>query len=165
MDDTLVDFQEGLRRFNVFNNQGLYHHLPQSEWTTEQIKTDGKIVDCMNTKDFFLDLPPKEGFQELWKRANKDRNGYILTAYPKTCNDKARVAAEKLSWCLVYLEGFRTNQFIYCSREAKASYSDYGQILIDDLKPNIEAWERSNGTGILFKSSEQAIEELVTLGL
>lgn len=46
------------------------------------------------------------------------------------------------------------------SGKGKAKYATPNSILIDDLSPNIEAFIAAGGTGIIFTSAQQAIDEL-----
>ena len=47
----------------------------------------------------------------------------------------------------------------------KAKYAAPNAILIDDRSDNIEAWKSAGGIGILYKSTDQVINELSKLGL
>ena len=47
----------------------------------------------------------------------------------------------------------------------KQNYSGPNKILIDDREDNIQQWKSKNGIGILFKSTDQVINELSKLGL
>lgn len=164
MDGVLVNFDAGLEAFNI-KNDASFIHKPRSEWTEFQIQLDRQVIDRMNNEGFFFNLPPKEGFLDLWELANRLAPTYLLTAWPKTSVDKNRVKEEKFDWSIINLPDFKTSQFIYCGREEKANYATFGHILVDDLPANIAHWEQNNGTGILFTSSNQAINELQNLGL
>lgn len=166
MDDVLVDFSGGLKKFNIINNSQ-FIHKPKNEWTALQIELDKQVQDCMNTPGFFRDLPMNKGADKLWVKA---ANPYILTAWPKTTKDRDRVGREKREWIEDKFGAIPENRFIYCSREDKAKYAiKYTgevsplfnrNILVDDMIDNCEAWERSGGIAILFKHMEQACSDL-----
>lgn len=179
MDDTLVDFMKGIKEWNIHNAHITkdYLHLPRDQWPENVLAVDGAVIDCMNTPNFFRDLPPMEGYHKLWSEANKLAETFVLTAWPKTCRDIPRVKSEKNYWCHSLLSRFEDSQFICCAREDKAKYAWEGHVpnprgtggqgwvgdsnvLIDDLEANISAWEKAGGIGILFKNSEQAINDL-----
>lgn len=155
MDDTLVDFRGGLAKFNI-THERYFHMTPRSQWTPLQKKLDKVTVDCMNTPNFFRNLPLIDGAIDLWKTA---KHPYILTAWPKTCLDRERVKREKREWLYDNFGEVSDDRFIYCAREDKAKYAP-GNILVDDMVANIEAWEKAGGIGILFTNSNQAISDL-----
>src|SRR6185312_7601584 len=179
LDDTLVAFLEGLKEFNVKNAEltKQYLHLPRDQWPKDILLIDGGIRDAMNTPNFFRDLPPMAGFKDLWGTALELAPTFTLTAYPTTSNDRKRVSSEKNYWCHSLLPEFEDYQFICCAREDKIKYatsrtemwdSKYTctrevfspNVLVDDLSANISAWEKAGGIGILFKNSNQAVEDL-----
>ena len=49
--------------------------------------------------------------------------------------------------------------------DQKANYAGEGKILIDDRPDTIDEWNARGGTGILFISTEQTINDLKQLGL
>ncbi len=176
-DDTLFDFMKGLEAFNVKNAHLTkeYLHLPRNEWPKNILDIDKGVVDCMNEPGFFKDLPVMEGAKSLWFTANLLGDVYVLTAWPKTCNDVTRVAREKYTSIKRNFGEFPDSKFICCAREDKVKYATDTwyldrssgdrveikfNILIDDMKANIEAWQKAGGIGILFKDSYQAIHDL-----
>ena len=181
MDDVLVDFSGGLEAFNI-KNDSAFIHKPRSEWTLAQKKLDRAVVDCMNTPGFFLTLPPKKGYRDLWKTAEElFGSPYTLTAWPKTTKDIPRIKEEKLEWMCREIGPQVFDNFICCAREDKAKYAWEGHvpsktvggqgwvgdsnILVDDMEANIHAWEAAGGIGILYTSAEQAIAELRKLAV
>lgn len=179
LDDTLVDFMQGIKDFNVKNAEltKQYLHLPKDQWPKDILLIDKGVIDAMNTPGFFTNLPAMKGSEELWNTANSLAPTYILTAWPKTATDKDRVREEKNYWCRALLPEFKDSMFNYCAREDKIRYATsckkigeakydctrealIPNILIDDLEANISAWEKAGGIGILFKNSGQAISDL-----
>lgn len=185
MDQVLVDFNKGLEAFNIKNDTA-FIHKPKSEWTALQVKLDKDIQDCMNTPGFFRDLPPMEGFHELYAEAEKLGDVKILTAWPKTTHDRKRIGKEKFDWLNEFLPEIWEEDFIYCAREDKALYAKttfdnpnkgkpwfrggYDKdkrnwvttpnILIDDMISNCEAWTAAGGVSVLFENTPQSINAL-----
>lgn len=155
MDQVLVDFNKGLEEFNIINDT-MFIHKPRNEWSKREIALDRAVVDCMNTPGFFRNLPMMEGADRLWVQAGRP---IVLTAWPKTTDDRDRIRREKREWLTEYFGELPEDRFIYCSREDKAKYAP-GNILVDDMVANIEAWNKAGGDGILFINSEQAINDL-----
>lgn len=166
MDDTLVDFAGGLRVFNSQHDLDISRlDIPREKWTLKQVEGDKFVVDCMNTPGFFRNLPMMEGADKLWVAAGKP---YVLTAWPKTTNDRDRVKREKREWITDMFGEIPDDRFIYCSREDKAlhaatfyeGYQMTQNTLVDDMESNIKAWIKAGGRGILFRNMEQAINDL-----
>lgn len=168
MDDVLVDFEGGLKAFNTAHDiDPARLDIHRSQWTIKQIEGDKFVVDCMNTKGFFRNLRMKEGADRLWMISGP-MTVSVLTAWPKTCNDKERVGLEKREWIEENFGQINDSRFIYCAREDKAKYASSWKggyqtdmnILVDDMESNIRAWEKNGGIGILFRNMQQAIEDL-----
>lgn len=169
MDDVLVDFTGGLKVFNTdhdFDKSRLDVH--ESKWNVKQVAGDKFVVDCMNTEGFFKNLPMMEGAEKLWDTAGTP---YVLTAWPKTTNDRERIGREKREWIEEYFGEISDDRFIFCSREDKkkyawsgsavqGNYTGDGHILVDDMESNIEAWAMAGGYGVLFRNMTQAISDL-----
>ena len=51
-------------------------------------------------------------------------------------------------------------QLILAAAVNKQNYADKSNILIDDRESNIQQWKDAGGIGILFKSTDQVIDEL-----
>lgn len=159
MDQVLIDFNKGLEEFNIINDT-MFIHKPKSEWSKREIALDRAVVDCMNTPNFFRNLPMMVGADRLWVQAGRP---YVLTAWPKTTNDRDRIRREKRESLTDYFGEVSDDRFIYCAREDKQKYAtsgDYSNILVDDMQSNIQAWERAGGIGILFINSDQAVSDL-----
>lgn len=165
MDDVLVDFTGGLKEFNSHHILDKRHlDVPENKWNVKQIAGDKFVVDCMNTDGFFRNLPMMGGAERLWAMAGTP---YVLTAWPKTTDDKSKIGKEKRDWIEYHFGQIPDDRFIYCSREDKAKYACEDNlvhleqnILVDDMESNIEAWAIAGGNGILFRNMTQAIFDL-----
>jgi hypothetical protein len=158
MDGVLVDFDRGLEEFNIVNNTRDYLHLPKSKWPKYIVKNDREIIDCMNFPGFFAKLPPMAGYKEL---LGLHLSPFVLTAWPKTCNDRQRVENEKRGWLRDYTDNTQ-DRMIYCSREDKQKYAieingpyQIGtNLLIDDMESNCDQWERAGGYALLYRPEQ-----------
>ena len=74
-----------------------------------------------------------------------------------------RAAEDKRRWLEKNFDHTFHN-IIISYREEKSKYAKSKQdVLVDDLLGNIKEWEKSGGTGILYKNSSDAILQLSSL--
>jgi len=154
MDGVLADFDRGITEL------GNTEIVKQSEATKEK---DDALWDTVRRVDHFYDrLEPMAGAVEMF-RAIYDIYGdkcEILSAVPKPYRNIPTAREDKLTWVRRYLsEDVRIN-LVY-----RAQKQDYvkgaGSILIDDFSTNIDEWEASGGTGILFETAEDVLKKIM----
>jgi len=113
-------------------------------------------ANVASVPDFFSGLPETPDARKLWDLADANGKARILTALSKSLDS---CLAQKLSWVKVF--GIDIDRVTAVTgRKNKVLYCQPGDVLIDDLKENIEAWESAGGRGILYtglSSAESAI--------
>jgi len=84
----------------------------------------------------------------------------VLTAVPKY--GRVPMAKQhKKEWIKKYFPELLSNFNIGPWAEDKYKHCQYGDILIDDQKRNIDQWNAAGGFGILHTSAENTIKELI----
>lgn len=84
----------------------------------------------------------------------------VLTAVPKY--GRVPMAKQhKKEWITKYFPELLSNFNIGPWAEDKYKHCQYGDILIDDQKRNIDQWNAAGGFGILHTSAENTIKELI----
>lgn len=105
---------------------------------------------------FYLDLPLMPGARDLWN--------FLQSWSPCILS-----AASRNSTCRIQkLESFRRNfntdmAVVVNNWREKPDYCAPGDILVDDNERQRAGWEAAGGIFILFKSTEQVIDELLPL--
>lgn len=114
----------------------------------------------------FLNLDPMPGYKTLFnyiytlhKTGAVDRYE-ILTSLPYSTDKLVTSKQDKITWVRKYLDkDIPVNTVVGGAKKAQYVKSK-NDILIDDMKRNIDEWNKAGGTGILFTSNGQAIAEL-----
>lgn len=101
------------------------------------------------------------------KGTEDDRYGdncEILTGIPKPRRGIVTAAEDKINWAhRILLPDVKVN-VVY--REQKPEFcKGSGSVLIDDYRKNILEWEQYGGTGILFVSAGETINEMRRTGI
>ncbi|MBP3195035.1 MAG: hypothetical protein J6M05_05160 [Cardiobacteriaceae bacterium] len=157
LDGVLADFDGGVLKFCGYK-------LPDYNLPREKVFNEKLWQDLSQVPNFYRKLELILGAKELFnfaveKFGNKVE---ILSAIPRPEKNILNATEDKIAWCREYLSAdIKVN---LCYREEKQAFclgKEY--FLIDDLKRNIQEWENSGGTGILFINPEQTISQLKNL--
>lgn len=160
MDGVLVNFidamERSVRRHLRFNGNPFDINIPIDQlWELAHKDLEER---------FWSEMEWLPGSKKLWEFL-VPHNPRILSAVPPGGTPKIFAWSEKGKriWCKRHLgiSGARVN---IVTREQKQRYAK-DAILIDDLKKNIDEWNSAGGTGVLFRTPNQAISDLKKLGL
>ena len=153
LDGVLADFDRGVMELAGFDRNGAS--------ANSDIKDDDMWKAIAGVSNFYdkLELMPraKEMFNSIYKKYGDKVE--ILTGIPKPKRNITTAAGDKTNWVHRLLgTEIKVNTVL---REEKKNFCT-GQecILIDDLKKNISEWEAYGGTGILFTSAEEVLQEV-----
>ncbi len=159
MDCVLADFERGVRE--MCHMVTAYRAGRQDEaYDALMWERIGKISHFYDK----LELMPgaKEMFDAVYGKYGPRCE--ILTGIPKERRGIATAGEDKISWTRRMLSPDVRVNIVY--REQKPAYcTGKDCILIDDLESNIRDWEKTGGTGILFRSAEQTLTEMREKGL
>ena len=157
LDGVLADFDA---RFEHF-----YGILPK-EYEEKAIQQYGeeigkqKFWEAIDTNigvRFWRGIPWMPGGKELWDYI-KPYNPTLLTA--PSYHDSSRIG--KTLWVQDHIPG---TKIIFKQAKQKADLAGPNRILIDDREDTIMSWKAKNGIGILYKNTDQAINDLKQLGI
>ena len=153
LDGVLADFDRGVMELAGFNRNGATGG--------SDIKDDGMWQAIAGVPNFYdkLELMPgaKEMFNSIYKKYGDKVE--ILTGIPKPKRNITTAAGDKTNW-VHRLLGTEIKVNTVLREEKKNFYTGPECILIDDLKKNISEWEAYGGTGILFTSAEEVLQEV-----
>ncbi len=114
------------------------------------------ITSC--AKDFWCGIQWKNDGKILWQFIYS-YNPIILSSVPTSM---AKIATEcKEQW--IKKELGPDVEYYLTTRKEKQNFSTEGNILIDDMKKNIDEWTQLGGAGILHISAYNTINELQKL--
>ena len=154
MDGVLADFKKGAEKATG---------VPISKWMNLTKKE--KWNPIRNDKTFWERLPWIKDGRQLWSYIKKHKPD-ILSAYVKRDIDPNCIPG-KTRWCRsqLGLGGARVNLVL---RSQKQDYAQTGYrspaVLVDDYKPNTDAFTSRGGIGIYHTSASNSIRQLKQLG-
>ena len=170
----------------------LYKQLREEETTQESpykiyCDMDGVLTDFDSRFKYFSNMDPrayedkygKEKFWDLidgkigvrfwtgmeWMPEGEKLWDYIKKYNPTLLSAPSRQNESRLGKRLWAKNNLPCVKLILANASAKQNYSGKNKILIDDRESNIEQWRSKGGIGILFKSTQQVIDELKNYGL
>jgi HAD superfamily hydrolase (TIGR01509 family) len=158
MDGVLTDFE---RRFEQFAGVTPDEFTAQKTIEFGKAKADEQFWDLVDKQigvRFWAGMPWMPEGEKLYKYIKKTKPT-ILTSPSR--DESSRIG--KGVWVKRNMSGVPV-KFGY-KASGKAKYATPNSILIDDREDNISAWKAAGGIGILFKSTDQVINELSKLGL
>jgi len=141
LDGVLVDFIKGYKELTGIDISGSFYDDPKF-W---------KPIDEAGIK-FWENLGWKKDGKKLWNYIEK-YNPEILSSPSK--KNESRIG--KRNWVKKEIPDAH---LILRSSEHKKDFASPKSILIDDRKPNIDAWKEAGGIGILHTSADDTIKQL-----
>jgi len=148
MDGVICDFEKQFIKFF-----GMHPHAYEAEYGKPKF---WKGIDEAGVR-FWAGMPWMPEGQKLWSYIEK-YNPTLLTA--PSMDDSSRIG--KAVWRKKHIPGVPMK---FKAAKNKADFAAPNAILIDDREDTIASWNAQGGIGILFKSTDQVINELKELGL
>jgi phosphopantetheine adenylyltransferase len=110
----------------------------------------------------FIDIKHKiKFFSKMdWMPEGKKLYNFIKQFDHKLLSAPSKNDASKVGKRIWAKENTPETQLILSPAYNKKNYADKSNILIDDRESNIQQWKDAGGIGILFKSTDQVIDEL-----
>lgn len=131
----------------------------QREQSIKELTSEGPEF----VEQFFANLEPLPNFISLYKWLKDNKIPYTILSAPLRGNNEAS-ARGKVEWLEKYHPGYaRYGQPIFRGdKERMATKGGTNNILVDDHKKNIEAWDSAGGIGILYRDNnvENTIQQL-----
>lgn len=135
-------------------------HFPATFGVDHRGLADDAMWETINAHpSYFRDMPPCAGAVKFF-RSIEHLRPIILTACPKT--NYPHVARQKRAWVREHLSEHVTVLPVMGGRHKPLFMQEPGDILIDDWRKNIEAWNEAEGVGILHRSFEGTAAALRT---
>lgn len=163
LDGVLVDFAKGIK--TKFDMEYPKVRIPDHQFEEFHLELFGKIrTEGVN---FWKTLEPMPGAIRMFKYfESKVSVLNILTAWPHTFHnrsDQLSASLGKKFWVESNLDERMSRRTIVCYAKDKHHqvnrFPKDINVLVDDMKDNIERWESVGGVGILHMSPEETILE------
>lgn len=188
IDQETITQEEKEEVLNIWRSRGKSLSLPLfesegiSELFTIYLDLDGVIADFdkrftelagMGPREYedsfgrekfwdFIDIKHKiKFFSKMdWMPEGKKLYNFIKQFDHKLLSAPSKNDASKVGKRIWAKENTPETQLILSPAHNKKNYADKSNILIDDRESNIQQWREAGGIGILFKSTDQVIDEL-----
>jgi hypothetical protein len=157
MDGVLCDFEGRFEHFTGMTPDQYRAEMTRKYGEKKAISMFWNLIDNEIGVRFWRGMPWMPGGEELWGYI-KPYNPTLLTApsYHESSVDG------KKAWVEDHIKG---TPIIFKQAKQKANLAGPNKILIDDREDTIMSWKVNNGIGILYKNTDQAINELKKLGI
>lgn len=154
LDGVLADFDRGVIELAGFERK--------EQGANSNVNDDDMWKAIAGVSNFYdkLEFMPgaKKMFDTIYEKYGDKVE--ILTGIPKPKRNITTAAEDKTNW-VHRLLGSQIKVNTVLREEKKNFCTGADSILIDDLKKNISEWEEYGGTGVLFISAEDALQEVL----
>ena len=158
MDGVLTDFE---RRFEQFAGVTPDEFIAQKTIEFGKDKANEQFWDLIDKQigvRFWAGMPWMPEGEKLYK--------YLKKYKPTILTSPSREESSRIGKGVWIKRNMSSTPYKFGYKASgKAKYAAPNAILIDDRSDNIEAWKSAGGIGILYKSTDQVINELSKLGL
>lgn len=167
MDGTIVDFDKFADRVIKNRGSGKFFHELSKQQQENRKKFWNYVLEYED--DFWLRLDFMQGMQKVMNYIKDNYKSHtlgVISHAPNFADDGnyyKKVVKYKKDWIKKYLpDTFKTVNII-TPQQAKHEFmigNPKDNILIDDVKHNITAWQSCGGVGIIYKNHNQMLTEL-----
>jgi hypothetical protein len=157
MDGVLCDFEGRFEHFTGMSPDQYRAEMTRKYGEKKAVDMFWKLIDNEIGVRFWRGMPWMPGGRELWDYI-KSSNPTLLTA--PSYHDSSKIG--KTLWVKDHIPGAK---IIFKQAKQKSDLAGPNKILIDDREDTIMDWKSKKGIGILYKNTDQAINELKQLGI
>jgi hypothetical protein len=157
LDGVLCDFEGRFEHFTGMSPDQYRAEMTKKYGEKKAVDMFWDLIDHEVGVRFWRGMSWMPGGKELWNYI-KPYKQTLLTApsYHESSVDGKKAWVE---------DHIKRTPIIFKQADKKADLSGPNKILIDDREDTIINWKHKNGIGILYKNTEQAINELKQLGI
>ncbi|MDB4232352.1 hypothetical protein N9795_01460 [Candidatus Pelagibacter sp.] len=157
MDGCLCDFEARFEHFTGLSPDEYRKEISQKYGEKQVNKMFWDLIDKQIGVRFWRGIPWMPGGQQLWNYI-KPHNPTLLSS--PSFDDSSRMG--KSLWVKDHIPG---TPLIFRQAKQKSDFAGPNKILIDDREDTIMNWKAKNGIGILYKNTDQTINDLKKLGI
>jgi hypothetical protein len=157
MDGVLCDFEARFEHFAGLSPDAYRAEISQKYGEKKVDEMFWNLIDKQIGVRFWRGIPWMPQGKQLWEYI-KPYNPTLLSS--PSWDDSSRIG--KSLWVKDHIPG---TKLIFRQAKNKSDFAEPNAILIDDREDTIMSWKSKNGIGILYKTTDQTINELKQLGL
>jgi hypothetical protein len=157
MDGVLADFEARFEHFAGLSPDEYRKEIAKKYGEKQVDKMFWDLIDKQIGVRFWRGIPWMPGGQQLWDYI-KPYNPTLLSS--PSFDDSSRMG--KSLWVKDHIPG---TPLIFRQAKKKSEFAGPNKILIDDREDTIMSWKAKNGIGILYKNTDQVINDLKQLGI
>jgi hypothetical protein len=157
MDGVLADFEARFEHFAGLSPDAYRAEIAQKYGEKQVDKMFWDLIDKQIGVRFWRGIPWMPGGKQLWEYI-KPYNPTLLSS--PSWDDSSRMG--KNLWVKDHIPG---TKLIFRQAKSKSDFAESNAILIDDREDTILNWKSKGGIGIVYRTTDQVINELKQLGL
>jgi len=157
MDGVLADFEARFEHFAGLSPDEYRKEIAKKYGEKQVDKMFWDLIDKQIGVRFWRGIPWMPGGQQLWDYI-KPYNPTLLSS--PSFDNSSRMG--KSLWVKDHIPG---TPLIFRQAKKKSEFAGPNKILIDDREDTIMNWKAKNGIGILYKNTDQVINDLKQLGI
>lgn len=142
---------------DLFNHVGAIHDVEHYNMMSDKQWED--FFQNTNAYDLFKSLPPFPTANKLLSIVKNMAGGYTILSSPLNF-DKAGSIKGKREWLAKHITVAPDNIVFEHDKYKYAKTGGIPNILIDDFRKNITAWDAAGGIGIKYQADENSLDEL-----
>ncbi len=169
IDDVLTDFRRQAKEMCHIDS-AIFKYKPAEKLTNFEKAAQQRLFyfcDCVD--DFWKTMKPKKGASFLYNYCLKKFDSvHFLGGYcpsPEYSDRFEVVKKIKENWIKEHIKGIQDSSQIIITPVSKTQIITPAMdcFLIDDMKKNIDSWEKSGGKGILYTTTIETIKTIHAL--
>jgi hypothetical protein len=157
LDGVLCDFEARFEHFAGLSPDEYRKEIEQKYGKKQVDKMFWDLIDNQIGVRFWRGIPWMPGGKQLWDYI-KPYNPTLLSS--PSFDNSSRMG--KSLWIKDHIPG---TPVIFRQAKQKSDFAGPNKILIDDREDTIMSWKAKNGIGILYKNTDQVINDLKKLGI
>lgn len=157
LDGVLCDFEARFEHFAGLSPDEYRIEIAKKYGEKQVNKMFWDLIDKQIGVRFWRGIPWMPGGQQLWN--------YIKPYNPTLLSSPSYDESSKIGKSLWVKDHISGTPLIFRQAKLKSDFAGPNKILIDDREDTIMSWKAKNGIGILYKNTDQTINDLKQLGI
>lgn len=157
MDGVLADFEARFEHFAGLSPDVYRKEIAQKYGEKQVDKMFWDLIDNQIGVRFWRGIPWMPQGRQLWE--------YIKPYNPTLLSSPSYSDSSRIGKSLWVKDNMQSTKLIFRQAKQKSDFAESNAILIDDREDTIMNWKSKGGIGIVYRTTDQTINELKQLGL